>query len=190
MNPFPLVLLLAFATACDEKPARQVPVASPSPIVVASPSPSPSPQDLIVVFKEDKTYRAKEVETLRKAEVKVTELFRSECFEKFFLARAVIQTNEMTKSEVLAFIRSKKDSVPVTMYNKPGSNVIGYRQPPSRTIHTNRAKHGGASVCFVARSLGHEYTHVIGFKHDFEATKRRPFSVPYSVTEGFKKCCL
>jgi hypothetical protein len=59
--------------------------------------------------------------------------------------------------------------------------VVGYTSEDSDTITTNRRFFSGFDEAEVAGHLGHEWLHTLGFEHDFKATARRPFSVPYAV---------
>jgi hypothetical protein len=135
-------------------------------------------------------YTKKETENLLKAQQKLNAVLASKCFSDFFLERELIQTHGKNNQGVIDFIRSHQgQSYIVKMYHKRFSKVVGYIAPPSKVINTNRKFHAGASSCAVASNIGHEVMHLIGFEHDFKATKRRVYSVPYSFNAMIDKCC-
>lgn len=139
------------------------------------------------------TFTAKEnIDKLKQAEIKVNETIQSTCFNDFLtqpkFRSKLVQTNGLSRSQVVEKIKSTTLTVPVVYYFKNNS-VIGYRQPPFNTIYLNKKYHDKYSACSSAANLAHEASHVLGFTHDFKATKRRPFSVPYSISHAFSFCC-
>lgn len=128
-------------------------------------------------------------EILKIAENISNDILKSNCFENFMLNRDLIKTNKKTRKQVVEDLKSKDLSVPVHMYYKWTSKVVGYRQPPRPDIYTNAKFHNGSNACSRASNLLHEWSHVAGYGHSFKATKKRPFSVPYSINAAFKKCC-
>ena len=133
-------------------------------------------------------YKAQELEVLEIATRLSNEVTASSCFKNFMAKRSLVQTGGLTNQEVITKVSTTKLTVPVQMYYQ-NNGVIGYRNPPKPTIYTNRKFHAGASACARASNLTHEWSHVLGFKHDFKRTKRRPFSVPYSIGAAFEICC-
>jgi hypothetical protein len=59
--------------------------------------------------------------------------------------------------------------------------VIGYTNQNTLTIFINRVIYQKTEVYKIAMNLVHEWTHKMGYDHDFKATARRPASVPYAV---------
>jgi hypothetical protein len=160
------------------------------PVATTIPHPEIEPlePETMIAVEPGKSYHPKERQNAKLAEKKVNEVFRSACFESFMVNRALIQTNKLSPQGVVDFIRAQRLTLPLRMYYR-NNDVVGYRQPPYKTIHTNRKFHGKATICRIAANYAHEGSHVMGFGHDFNPTKRRPFSVPYSITRAFARCC-
>jgi len=70
--------------------------------------------------------------------------------------------------------------IDVTLYYKNNSTV-GYTYPDVARIWVNDKFFATNSLGKVAANLLHEWTHKIGFGHDFSSTASRPYSVPYGV---------
>ena len=66
----------------------------------------------------------------------------------------------------------------ITLYRSLTSE-IGHRS--RETIFTKKKKFRNMSERYIASHWIHEYMHVIGFTHDYNRTKIRPYSVPYLV---------
>lgn len=141
-----------------------------------------------IKFSPVKNYTKDELEVLGISEQLANQLVKSQCFAQVMESRGLIQTDGKTPKEVVEHIKTARLSVPVTMYYKWG-NVVGYRNPGDPTVYTNRRFHAGATACSRASNLTHEWSHVLGYGHDFKATVRRPKSVPYSINFAFQKCC-
>jgi hypothetical protein len=60
-------------------------------------------------------------------------------------------------------------------------NVVGYTYPNVLQIWVNKKYFIPNSLGAVAANVIHEWTHKIGFGHDYSSTSRRPYSVPYGV---------
>jgi hypothetical protein len=72
----------------------------------------------------------------------------------------------------------------LTLYTPPFYKkwgVVGYGYPGQPQIFMNWFWFDAFSVAQVAGNLAHEWTHKLGFDHDYKATARRPYSVPYGV---------
>lgn len=132
----------------------------------------------------------KEKTKLASAEVLVNKVFQSECFAKFFLARELEQKylKGQSNAAILKKLQSTVLAVPVHYYYS-WRGVVGYRQPPKPDIYFNRKFHNNFDACNTASNAAHEWSHSLGFEHDFNSTSTRPFSVPYSINAGFDKCC-
>jgi hypothetical protein len=166
------------------------PISSPSSSVDPVPMPTVTETPLYGIrFKPIKGHTQKDLERVKSAEAKINAMVKSECFEKFLLARPMIQTEGRTNAEVIAHLRQANLEVPVVMYYK-NNRVVGYRQPPSPTIYTNRKFHAGTTPCNAGSNLFHEWSHSLVYGHSFKATRSRPYSVPYSLNAVVSKCCL
>jgi hypothetical protein len=145
------------------------------------------------VLQADKTYTVKEKAQLVEIEQKLGELSNSACFKAWFSEKKrkqLVQTNGKTRAEVVKHLATATAFARVTMYYT-SKNVIGYRNKGSNLIHTNSKYHRakGFGLCSKASNLFHEVSHVMGYTHDFERTKRRPYSVPYTISAAVNACC-
>ena len=70
--------------------------------------------------------------------------------------------------------------IDITLYFANNSTV-GYTYPNVNKIWVNNKFFAGFSLGKVAANVTHEWTHKLGFGHDFNRTTRRNSSVPYGV---------
>lgn len=61
------------------------------------------------------------------------------------------------------------------------SNVVGYTYPNTNQIFMNTKYYRVFTASQIAANMLHEWTHKLGFTHDYNSTARRPYSVPYAV---------
>ncbi len=61
--------------------------------------------------------------------------------------------------------------------------TVGYTSFAGTTIFTNGYQLRIMDEAELAGHLFHEWTHQLGFEHDFNNTLRRPYSVPYALGE-------
>lgn len=150
-----------------------------------------------VKFSPAINYNESDLKALSVAEKLANDLFESECFKSFMSDRETGKhsskyklhtTNGKTAIEVVEHLKSSNITTPVKMYYK-NNKVVGYRWTGNPTIHTNSKFHRGANACSRSSNLTHEWSHVAGYNHTYKANRARPFSVPYSINEAFKKCC-
>mgnify|MGYP007083436608 CR=1 FL=1 len=186
------LLSLALITNVFAFGGKPKPEPTPSPIPTPSEAYTGVPEglepELRIQFSPIINYGPKETENLKIAEKLANTVVQSTCFERFMLARKMNGMNGKTRQQVVDHLRSTKLTVPVKMYYT-SKNVIGYRQPPSPTVHTNRKYHGvnsGKSNRYRASNLTHEWSHVLGYKHAFRNPSQ--YSVPYSITAAFNAC--
>jgi hypothetical protein len=86
----------------------------------------------------------------------------------------------MTGAESLNLVRDQEMDIDVTMYYKNNSTV-GYTYPSTPRTWVNSKFFNKYTHSQVAKNVVHEWTHKVGFGHDFKRTSRRPYSVPYAV---------
>lgn len=116
-------------------------------------------------------------------------MLSSSCFSTFVKKREkLIETNNLDRDGVLESLSKSRLTVPLKMYYK-NNGVVGYRNPPSPQVNTNRKFHAGASACSRASNLTHEWSHSLGYGHSYNANYNRQFSVPYTINAGFLACC-
>lgn len=96
-----------------------------------------------------------------------------QCFQDKLLNSKLdeTQTNGLTKTQVLEYVRGSKTTIELEAYRKSNS-VVGYTYASTDRIWFNRKFHDKFTPCQVAANLSHELMHKLGFKHDVKATKR------------------
>ncbi len=68
-----------------------------------------------------------------------------------------------------------------SLWQRVRRSVVGYTEPSTGVIHTYRTFFHGLNPHELAAHYMHEWCHCNGFDHDYYATPKRPFSVPYAV---------
>ena len=211
-----LITVTVFA-ASQKRVVLETPSPSPSPtiaptatpVVVATPNPEASPtavtpKDNVQFYCKDKASCTDEERALLpKVQKKLNEVMQSQCFADHLILEKyrskLVQTNGLTREEVVKKLQTGKVSIPVKFYLDEDSGVYGYTYPNDPTIYLNRYyrtkedyKNGDWGLCAEVSNEAHEAAHKApmgGFDHDFNATKQRPFSVPYSVNFAVDSCC-
>lgn len=101
--------------------------------------------------------------------------------------------NELSNEEILIKLKEANElllneidhiaNFELTIYNPNffGRNVVGYTYPDSLQIFMNRNFFSSFTAAEVAGNMAHEWTHKLGFDHDFNSTAKRPYSVPYAI---------
>jgi hypothetical protein len=102
------------------------------------------------------------------------------------LTNAQIYKKILESSEKL--MPKKNNSMDVTLVTyHTSANVIGYTLPSVNKVWMNTRYLNKFTPTQVASNLFHEWLHKLGFKHDFEKTPERPYSVPYAIGYLVKK---
>lgn len=190
-----LIILTVFTLLVISQTAfsRGSPLPVKQPPKVELPQPSPGTVAPVehkgVRFFPLRNHTAEEKEVVVIAEKLANDLLQSQCFENFIVNRKLIDTEGKTPIEVVKDLKTKNLTVPVEMYSKWYSKVVGYRQPPKPDVFTNRKYHAGATACSRGSNLTHEWSHSAGYGHSYSDTPTRPFSVPYSINAAFTACC-
>lgn len=104
--------------------------------------------------------------------------------------RTFVDNNDMTNEEIYQKIMDGAEillpkvdefmEVDVTMYYKR-SSTVGYTYPDTTRTWVNSRFFNGYTPGQVAANVTHEWTHKLGFGHDFKSTPSRPYSVPYAI---------
>ena len=178
-----IVLLLSFVLCAGmgNKPPKPKPAVIENPIEVSSETP------MLIIGKCTNCTPA-ELEFIRKAEGKMNETVASQCFQKQLSGLPLIQTNGLTPSQVAESLVHAGVRIDTEMY-RTNKRVLGYTLPSAKKVWINRRYMLEWNVCDLGSLLAHEASHKIGYKHDYQATKRRSNSVPYSINFAFKSCC-
>lgn len=104
--------------------------------------------------------------------------------------KTFVDNNGLTNEEVYEVIMNgAEDLLPdvdheadldITLYHKNNSTV-GYTYPNTIRIWVNKKFFANFTLGKVAGNAVHEWTHKLGFGHDFKRTVRRNYSVPYAI---------
>lgn len=129
-----------------------------------------------------------EFDFIQKGVAKTNETVISACFRQKLTAMDLIQTDGKSPAEVVDSLIHAGIVIDAEMY-WTAKRVLGYTLPNVMKEWINRRYMMKWNVCDLGSLLAHETSHKVGYKHDFERTKRRPQSVPYSINRAFKACC-
>lgn len=187
------ILCILFFTAC-EKP-------NTTPVVPElKPAPSPVPHALIKVKFKPINATDTEKTIINQAEKIIADTIPSKCFKDFLSNEKLVQTNDKSPAQVYDDILSLTGEIKLHLYTRCMSfslrcwvptSAVAYRDPPETDIYLNRAYfHTDRNAVEWAATMTHEALgHALGnYTHDFNATARRPYSVPYKLGEGIEKC--
>lgn len=86
----------------------------------------------------------------------------------------------MDGAETLNNIVDNKMDIDITLYYS-NNGTVGYTYPNTTRTWVNDKFLNANTLGQVAANVVHEWTHKIGFGHDFNSTASRPYSVPYGV---------
>jgi hypothetical protein len=108
-----------------------------------------------------------------------------------------VQNNGLTNQQIYDLLMSGAEQYPVqaaanqmadmqlTIYVQPWyrrySRAVAYTNQNDPLLHIRSSYYDQASVADLAETLVHEWTHKMGFDHEFNATAQRPYSVPYGI---------
>lgn len=189
-------------------PVDPTPRAPATPSTPSTPAPTPAaPRDTFEPAAPMKVslgtvtgYAPAERAKLDQATTLLANVLNSQQFKDAVLAarfdgKPGFASDDRSPAEVYATIRAAKESFTDQADGVVNMNlelrdlswfqrhVVGYTTPGSDTLTTNRRFYSGMDAAEIAGHLGHEWLHSVGFEHDFNATARRPSSVPYEVGE-------
>lgn len=188
-----ILCVILFLSAC-EKP-------STTPVVPElKPAPSPVPHALIKVRFKPINATDTEKTIITQAEKIIADTMQSTCLKNFMSNEKLVQTNDKTPALVYEHLLSLQGEIKLHLYSRCMSfswrcvtptSAVAYRDPPETDIYLNRVYfHTDLSAVEWAATMAHEALgHALGnYTHDFNATARRPYSVPYKLGEGIEKC--
>ena len=103
----------------------------------------------------------------------------------------------MSNQQVYDFLMGGAEEYPVqseanqladmrlTIYNPPRyrsqSSTLAFTSVDDPYLHIYKKYYQSATVAELSNTLVHEWTHKMGFDHDYDETPQRPYSVPYGV---------
>lgn len=61
------------------------------------------------------------------------------------------------------------------------SRALAYTTPTTKWINIKKSYLRKGSIASLSDTLVHEWTHKLGFNHDYNSTAERPYTVPYAV---------
>lgn len=193
MKLFLIILLLSANALAFSKKRAPEPSPTPSPTPVVEPIPTPDAVTHNITIKCDNTCTDKERADVPLIEARIYEIMKTDCFSDAFTdlkkRSKLVQTNNLTREQVVEMLRTKGAHMTLSYYTKTLSNVVGYTYPGVPVIYANRKFHNDYGICTKASNIGHEASHNMGFDHDYEATAQRPYSVPYTINFAFGLCC-
>jgi hypothetical protein len=107
------------------------------------------------------------------------------------------QANGLTNAQVYDILMSGAEIFPkktgadqvadmlVTIYTPPWyksfSSAVAFTSTSDAYLHIYNKYYNSSALSDLSATLMHEWTHKLGFDHDFNSTARRPFTVPYGV---------
>lgn len=108
-----------------------------------------------------------------------------------------VQNNGMSNQQIYDFIMSGAEQFPsvqpannladmsLNIYYPPFwkafSSAVAFTSPSDAYLHIYNKYYNNASVAQISNTVIHEWTHKMGFDHDFNSTAQRPYSVPYGI---------
>ena len=107
-----------------------------------------------------------------------------------------VQNNGMTNEQIYHFLMSGAEKYPtaqlanekadmnLTIYYPrwySRSSAVAFTSTSDPFLHIYNNYYNTALLSELSNTLVHEWTHKMGFDHDYKNTPQRPFSVPYGV---------
>lgn len=150
-----------------------------------------------------RNFRDNEINKLLKAKEGAEIICNSELFKREFLkadfSGETSPWREKTNQEIYDHFMSGAETlnpeldgeadIDLTIYNPaPWSGVVGYTYMDTVRQWINRKFFWSLPIWGVIGNIVHEWGHKLGFTHDYDRTKRRPFSVCYQLNKIIKYC--
>jgi hypothetical protein len=88
---------------------------------------------------------------------------------------------DKSNEQVYNALSGQKWEYSIEFYSRCVSTANAYVIPNEQTVYLNWCKISNNENRSIANTLVHEYTHVLGFSHDYRPTANRPFTVPYAI---------
>lgn len=158
--------------------------------------PEPAREAELTVNLSITDFNALKEDKLRDAVERMVIVINSEDFKQKVLnheyqgVKTFVDNNNLTNEEVyqtlldgvetLNGVLDNEIDLDLTLYYANNSTV-GYTYPNTNRVWINDKFFTTNTPGKVAGNLVHEWTHKLGFGHDFNVTQRRNYSVPYAV---------
>ncbi len=161
-----------------------------------------TPTPLLVNIRSAEKFTDLQYDKLMQAKALVELIINSKAFKNRVLnfnfngSLEFVQNNGLSNEQIYEYLMTGAERYPVQteadrmmdfdlILYKPkwyqSKNVLGYTSRDTSVIHINRKFFNQAEFNQIAMNLVHEWTHKMGFEHDFNRTDRRPYSVPYGI---------
>ena len=108
-----------------------------------------------------------------------------------------VQNNGMSNQQIYDYLMAGAEEYPtpqpanqmadmhLTIYFPPWykryTSAVAFTDVGDPLLHIYNSYYNSASLADLSETLIHEWTHKMGFDHDFNATPQRPYSVPYGI---------
>lgn len=169
---------------------------------MSAPAWAQSSQPLLMNVHTAKNFTDQQYDKLMQAQQLVELIINSAAFKSRVLnftyqgSKQFVQNNGMSNEQIYETLMSGAEMYPVQtaadhfmdydlVLYKPkwyqSKKVLGYTNQNTRVIHINKLFFNKADINEIAMNLVHEWTHKMGFGHDYKKTARRPYTVPYGV---------
>lgn len=118
-----------------------------------------------------------------------SEKFKARVLNAWYNGKAQFKDTTLSNEEVYKALRegAELDSSPDWTWNveveisKARCSTLGWTYPNVRKFWINSCGFEKRADAGLAGTICHEYAHKLGFKHDFQKTPGREFTVPYAV---------
>ena len=180
---------------------------TPDPTTPSSPAlPAPPDADigtggLKIQINSTTNFTSDQIIQAEQARAALETVVNSEAFKQKVIhftyqgAEAFVQNNGLTNLQIYNQMMAGAEVLPqqtavdnvmnlfLELYTSSyfGRNVIGYTDPSVHTIYMNTYYYNSAAKNDIADNMMHEWMHKLGYDHDYQATARRPSSVPYAI---------
>ena len=127
----------------------------------------------------------------------LNQVLNSPEFKERVLNFKFVQTNGMNNQQIYDYLMSGAEKFPtqtaanqladmhLSIYFPPWykrfTKAVAFTNTSDPYLHIYNSYYNSASVADISETMIHEWTHKLGFDHDFNATAQRPFSVPYGI---------
>jgi len=94
----------------------------------------------------------------------------------------------MSGANILDPVKDGVIEIELDDYYKRFGSAVGYTYPSVKTIFVNTKYFDSFSNRDAGSNIAHEVMHKLGADHDFKATARRPYSIPYLMNTIYEQC--